>query len=564
MANRSQLLVNVDSWSSRNRLRSPVTGAGPIWPSCDLVVDPADRNGVVMGTAHGMTMSDMVARFARTTPDAVALRAGDETLTWYGFDDRVSRLANLLAAGGVQQGDRVAVLGLNSSAVVVAMAATLRLGAICVPVNFRMVAAEIAYLLADSGAVAAVADERFLGVLDSARAELPACATVIPIGPDWVDRLAVAPHAAAEVDVPDGDPAFIMYTSGTTGRPKGAVLTHRNLMLHAFSNVLHMGADTTPAVSMSGAPLFHIAGVSGFYITLVRGGTTVLTPSGGFDPAHIVDLLERERVTSIFMVPAQWAAVVALPGMADRDLSALRTLSWGAAPASTTLLRTMIDTFPQADVVTAFGQTECSPVTCVLRGEDSITKIGSIGTPMLNVEVRVVDDEMNDVRQGEIGEIVYRGPLVMSGYWNKPAETAAAFEGGWFHSGDLVRADADGYLYVVDRKRDMIISGGENIYCAEVENVLAAHPQVGEVALIGVPHPRYGETPLAVIAPRDATNPPSAADIEEFCRGQLAAYKCPRDIAIVDALPRNPSGKVLKTQLRAAHGGAGIVAAPAV
>ena len=522
-----------------------------------------------MGTSHrnvgqGMTMSDMVARFARTNPDGVALRAGDETLTWHEFDGRITRLANLLAAGGVAQGDRVAVLGLNSSAVVVAMAATLRLGAICVPINFRMVAAEISYLLADSGAVAAVADERFLGVLDAARTEVPACVTVIPIGADWTDRLAAAPDTAPEVDVPDGDPAFIMYTSGTTGRPKGAVLTHRNLMLHAFSNVLHMGIDTTPTVSMSGAPLFHIAGVSGFYITLVRGGTTVLTPSGGFDPAHVVDLLERERVTSTFMVPAQWAAVVALPGIADRDLSALRTLSWGAAPASTTLLRTMIDTFPQADVVTAFGQTECSPVTCVLRGEDSITKIGSIGTPMLNVEVRVVDDEMNDVRQGEIGEIVYRGPLVMSGYWNKPEETAAAFEGGWFHSGDLVRADADGYLYVVDRKKDMIISGGENIYCAEVENVLAAHPQVGEVALIGVPDPRYGETPLAVIAPRDAANPPTAADIQEFCRQQLAAYKCPRDIAIVDALPRNPSGKVVKTQLRAAHGGVGIVAAPAV
>ena len=254
----------------------------------------------------------------------------------------------------------------------------------------------------------------------------------------------------------------------------------------------------------------------------------------------------------------------ALPGLADRDLSRLRRLSWGAAPASTTLLRTMIDTFPQAQVITAFGQTECSPVTCLLRGEDSITKIGSIGTPMLNVEVRVVDDEMNDVPQGEVGEIVYRGPLVMRGYWNKPEETAAAFEGGWFHSGDLVRADEDGYMYVVDRKKDMIISGGENIYCAEVENVLAAHPKIGEVALIGVPDARYGEAPLAVVAPRDPADPPTAAEIIAFTRERLAAYKCPRDIELVDALPRNPSGKVLKTQLRAVHGGRGVVAAPAV
>ena len=220
----------------------------------------------------------------------------------------------------------------------------------------------------------------------------------------------------------------------------------------------------------------------------------------------MVDLLERERVSSCFFVPAQWAAIVAVPGLAGRDLSALRRCSWGAAPASTTLLRTMIDVFPQADIVTAFGQTECSPVTCLLRGEDSIRKIGSIGKPILNVEARVVDDDMNDVRQGEVGEIVYRGPLVMSGYWNKPDETAEAFRGGWFHSGDLVREDEDGYLFVVDRKKDMIISGGENIYCAEVENVLAAHPKIAEVALIGVADERCGEAPLAVVAPR---NPPT-------------------------------------------------------
>ncbi len=241
----------------------------------------------------------------------------------------------------------------------------------------------------------------------------------------------------------------------------------------------------------------------------------------------MVDLLEKEKVSSCFFVPAQWAAIVAVPGIAERDLSALRRLSWGAAPASTTLLRTMIDTFPQASVTTAFGQTECSPVTCLLRGEDAIRKIGSVGTPMLNVEVRIVDTEMNDVPPGEIGEIVYRGPLVMDGYWNKPEETAAAFEGGWFHSGDLVRQDEDGYLYVVDRKKDMIISGGENIYCAEVENALAAHPKVAEVALIGVPDERWGESPLAVIAPRDPADPPTAEEIDTHCRALLASYKRP-------------------------------------
>jgi fatty-acyl-CoA synthase/long-chain acyl-CoA synthetase len=224
----------------------------------------------------------------------------------------------------------------------------------------------------------------------------------------------------------------------------------------------------------------------------------------------------------------------------------------------------MIDTFPQAEVVTAFGQTECSPVTCLLRGEDSVRKIGSVGTPMLNVEVRVVDDAMRDVPQGEVGEIVYRSPMVMAGYWGRPEATAEAFAGGWFHSGDLVRQDEDGYLYVVDRKKDMIITGGENVYCAEVEDVLAAHPGVAEVALIGVPDARFGEAPLAVVAPRDPASPPTPEELTAWCRERLARYKHPREYAIVAALPRNPSGKVLKTALRTEHRAGSLVSDPAV
>ncbi|WP_240157223.1 long-chain-fatty-acid--CoA ligase [Pseudonocardia broussonetiae] len=506
----------------------------------------------------GMTMSDLVARFARTTPDRVALRDGDLTLTWAQTHERVSRMASALTRAGVVPGDRVAVLALNSVPHLEAMAAVLRVGAICVPVNFRLVAAEVAYVLGDSGASVVIADDTFAPLAQAAGAS-----TVVTIGAGYEDLLAAGSPEHAELAVDDRAPAFIMYTSGTTGRPKGAVLSHRNLYLHAFSNLVHAGVSG-PGVGMSGAPLFHIAGTSGYYNTLVAGGTTVLTPSGGFDPAGMVDLLERERVTSVFFVPAQWAAIVALPGIAERDLSALQRAIWGAAPASTTLLRTMIATFPQAEVVTAFGQTECSPVTCMLGGEDSIRKIGSIGKPILNVEVRVVDEDMRDVAPGEVGEIVYRGPTVMSGYWNKPEETAEAFRGGWFHSGDLVRADDEGYLYVVDRKKDMIISGGENIYCAEVENTLAAHPKVAEVAIIGVADERYGEAPLAVIAPRDPADPPTAADIEAFSREHLAAYKRPRDVVIVDALPRNPSGKVLKTALRTQYGATAVVSAPAV
>ncbi|MEJ2889220.1 long-chain-fatty-acid--CoA ligase [Actinomycetospora aeridis] len=505
--------------------------------------------GVITG--RGMTLSDIQARWARVTPDAEFLvDGGGERRTYARSGDRITRLANVLAAEGVEPGDRVAVLGLNAADLLESYLAVLRAGAICVPVNFRLVAKEVAYALDDSGAVVAIADTATSDLLRDALPDAPGVRRTITIGGDLEQVLAAADPTYRELAVPDDATAFIMYTSGTTGAPKGAMLTHRNLYLHAFSSTMHLGGPGGPGVWLSGTPLFHIAGVAGFLPSLFAGGTTVIPPSTGFDPDAMLATLERERVSACFFVPAQWAALCARVGARERDLSALRKASWGAAPASDALLRTMIETFPDAEIVTSFGQTECSPVTTTLRGEDAVRKIGSVGTPMINVEVRVVDDDMRDVASGEVGEIVYRGPLVMSGYWNKPEQTAEAFRGGWFHSGDLVRQDPDGYYYVVDRKKDMIISGGENIYCAEVENVLAGHPQVADVALIGVADPTWGETPLAVIVPKDPDDPPTAASIDDHCREHLARYKRPRRIALVDVLPRNATGKVQKTVLR--------------
>ncbi|MHA6616357.1 long-chain-fatty-acid--CoA ligase [Pseudonocardia sp. DLS-67] len=515
-------------------------------------------------TGHGMTMSDMVARHARIRPDEEALTDPWGRRTYRELDERVTRLGSVLVERGVRPGDRVAVLGPNRIEVVESWLAVLRVGGIVVPVNFRLVADEIAYVLHDSGACVVVSDAALAPAVEQARGAAPAVRSVLTYGDEYERLLAAAPDGYTEVPVPDAAPAFIMYTSGTTGFPKGAVLTHRNLYLHGFCSMATLGTTGDDRVWMSAAPLFHIAGLSGMLPVLITGGKTVIPPSGGFDPVATVRTLADEGVSGCFMVPAQWQAVCAVPGLASYDLSRLRRISWGAAPASTTLLRTMIDSFPQAEVCTAFGQTECSPVTTNLRGEDAIRKIGSVGTPMVGVEVRVVDEDMNDVPRGEVGEIVYRSPMVMKEYWNKPDETAAAFRGGWFHSGDLVREDPDGYYYVVDRKKDMIISGGENIYCAEVENVLAGHPKIAEVALIGVPDPKWGETPLAVIAPRDPADPPTAAEIEEFSREHLAGYKRPRKIRIVDGLPRNPSGKVLKTALRERFGAGRTVAEPAV
>jgi fatty-acyl-CoA synthase/long-chain acyl-CoA synthetase len=439
--------------------------------------------------ARGMTPSDQLARHARKIPGSWAVRFDGSGRTYRELDERVSRLASALRARGVGVGDRVAILGLNSVELIEAFLASVRLGAIGVPINFRLVAPEVGYALADSGSVAAVVDSTFATLLGAARAHAPELATCLVIGggpestvgEDYEDTLAAADPEFDAPEVADQTPAFIMYTSGTTGRPKGAVLTHYNLMLHAFSSNMHMGVHNDDRVSLSGAPLFHIAGLSGYLMCLLPGGTFVITPSGGFDPAATVALLAAERVTTCFFVPSQWQAICAVPDIAEHDLAALRRISWGAAPASSALLRTMMATFPHAEVVTAFGQTECSPVTCYLRGEDSLRKIGSVGTPMLNVEVRVVDDEMNDVAQGEIGEIVYRGPTVMREYWNKPEETAAAFAGGWFHSGDLVREDEDGYFYVVDRKKDT--------YATKQSQMLTTSPRLPATLTAG---PRVG------------------------------------------------------------------------
>lgn len=506
---------------------------------------------MIISPSTGITLSDALARHARVRPADVAFVDSQRRCTFAEIDTRVTRLANALSARGVTRGDRVAVLGLNSLEIVESWFATLRLGAIVVPVNFRFVADEIGYVLSDSGAAAMVVDRASAEVAEQARAAAPSVHTVLTIGVDYEDALAGA--SDYPLDVPaaaaDEDPAFIVYTSGTTGFPKGAVLTHRNLYLHAFSSIATLG-HIDDDCWMGVAPLFHTAGISGMLPAFLTGGRVVIPPSGGFDAEAAVRTIVEERVSSCFMTPAQWQTVCALDSLAEWDLSRLRRVWWGAAPASTTLLQKMIDSFPHAEIVAAFGQTECSPITCLLRGADSVHKIGSVGRPMLNVEVRIVDEDMNDVAPGAVGEIVYLGPLVMKEYWNKPAETAEAFRGGWFHSGDLVRQDEDGYLYVVDRKKDMIISGGENIYSAEVENVLAALPKVAEVAVIGVPDPQWGETPMAVIVPRDPADPPAESDVEAHCRTHLAAYKRPRRIALAEELPRNAAGKVLKNVLR--------------
>ena len=507
--------------------------------------------------ARRQNWTNQLARHALMQPDATALRHLGRTTTWAELDRRVAALAGGLRRRGVRFGDRVLILMLNRTEFVESFLAANKLGAIAVPVNFRMTPREIGFLVTDCDARVMIAESVLAKVATAVRDLEPKLETVIVAGgatDDGVlgydDVLAEDGDPAAPVDIPDDSPALIMYTSGTTGRPKGAVLTHANLAGQAMTFLFTNGADINNDVGFIGVPLFHIAGIGNMIIGLLLGLPTVVYPLGDFDPGALLDVLEAEKVTGIFLVPAQWQAVCAEQQANPRALR-LRVLSWGAAPASDTLLRAMSATFPGTQILAAFGQTEMSPVTCMLLGDDALRKLGSVGKVIPTVSARVVDDEMNDVPVGQVGEIVYRAPTLMDGYWNNPQATAEAFTGGWFHSGDLVRQDDEGYIWVVDRKKDMIISGGENIYCAEVENVLAGHPAIVEVAVIGRSDQKWGEVPVAVVALSAVSDSTlELSDLDEFLTERLARYKHPKHLEVVDALPRNPAGKVLKTELR--------------
>ncbi len=504
--------------------------------------------------------SNQLARHALMQPGATAMRFMGRTTTWADFDHRVTKLAGALHRRGVGQGDRVMILMLNRPEFVEATLAANRIGAIAVPVNFRLTPPELAFLVEDCQAAVLVTEPVLAAVGTAVRDIAPTLATVVVAGAPtdgdvlgYEDLVAEDGDPAPAVDIPNDSPALIMYTSGTTGHPKGAVLTHANLAAQAMSAMYTTAPDINNDVGFIGVPLFHIAGIGNMLGGLLLGTPTVIHPLGGFDPGELLDVLEAERVTGIFLVPAQWQAVCAAQQAKPRDIR-LRALSWGAAPATDALLRQMSETFPSSKILAAFGQTEMSPVTCMLLGEDAIRKRGSVGKVIPTVAARVVDESMNDVPVGEVGEIVYRAPTLMAGYWNNEKATAEAFAGGWFHSGDLVRMDDEGYVWVVDRKKDMIISGGENIYCAEVENVLADHPAIVEVAVIGRAHPKWGEVPVAVAAVSEAGL--LLEHLEEFLNERLARYKHPKGLEIVDALPRNPAGKVLKTELRVRYSAA--------
>lgn len=514
-----------------------------------------------------MDLGSWTARRAAIGPDHPAVTYGDETLSYAQFQRRIDCLADRLVAGGVESGDRVAYLGPNHSAFLISLFACARAGATFVPLNFRLTGPELAYILDDCGAATLIADATLTSVVDEVRSDL-SVARYVAVGEasgweSFDELLAAGTPIAEPVLAAPEDVAVIMYTSGTTGRPKGAMLTHGNLFWNNINALLSF--DTVSSdVTYTAAPLFHIGGLNvTTLVTLQKGGHVIL--SGAFDPTQALSDIEKYRVTTMFGVPAMFLFMSQVPAFATADLSSLRYFICGGAPVPEPLMRAYADrgvTFAQG-----YGLTETAPLALVMGIDESEKKIGAAGNKVLPLsDVRLVDATNTEVAAGQPGEICVRGPQVMVGYWNNPGATDAAIDDdGWFHTGDVGREDDDGYVYVyvVDRVKDMVISGGENVYPAEVESVLYSHPAVAEVAIVGLPDAKWGEAVTAVIA----TAPGETVTLEElreFAADRLARYKLPLRLEFVDALPRNPSGKVLKFQLRDELGAESASASPVI
>ncbi|WP_089106212.1 AMP-binding protein [Streptomyces hyaluromycini] len=519
---------------------------------------PHPRNS---GLRVDLNPAAAVARHARQQADEVVVRYPGGDLTYAELDDRAARLASVLAGGGgVVDGTRVAYLGLNSPAFLVTMLAAFRLGAVFVPVNFRLAEPELERVLAGSGAEVIVCEEGHRLPVEAVRGatelrrlllvdddpEVPAAAGAAGWEP-WSPLIAAAPPTTALAQKYADDPAILMFTSGTTGTPKGVVLTHGNAWWNSVNVDLRL--DTRRGdVTYAAAPLFHIGALNSFALrTLVRGGTVVVRRS--FDPQECLDDLVTHRVNSMFGVPQMFAALARVPGFFERDLGELRAVVVAGAPVPPSL----VELYAGREVLLqqAWGLTETAPFATHLPAERTLDKLGSAGIAMPYTEVRVVDAVSNEpVKAGEPGEVVVRGPNVTAGYWNNPQATAAAFDaGGWFHSGDIGYLDEDGCLFIVDRLKDMIISGGENVYPAEVERVLAAMPGVVDVAVVGVADEQWGESVAAVVTVAAGTSI-GLEDVRAYAAGRLARYKLPRRLTLVPAVPRNASGKLDKAVIR--------------
>jgi len=476
--------------------------------------------------------------------------------TYAELNDRCGRLATGLERLGVRPGDRVAGLLYNGTQFLELMFAAARLGAIFVPLNYRLSAAELGFILDDAGARVLFHHHELassVGALDPAATP----ARVIDAGggtdgegrQDYERLIDDAGEPAPLAAVGPDDVAMMMYTSGTTGRPKGAMLSHANTYWNAIQSIGRIPIHRHDRLLVV-APMFHIGGLGVFALPgIYIGAALFIRPT--FDPVDALEVIARERITAKFGVPAMWQAIQGVLKQQDYPTDSLELAVTGGSPCPIPVLRFFQER--GMSFVEGFGLTETAPTATILDPEDAVRKNGSVGYPAMFMELAIVDEQDREVARGERGELVLRGPNVFKGYWNRPEATAEALRGGWFHTGDIACLDDEGFVYIVDRKKDMLISGGENVYPAEVEQVLYEHPQVADAAVIGVPDPRWQEVPRAIVVPREAGKV-TEDDLIDFCRQHLAKFKTPKSVVFVEELPRSATGKVLKRELRDQQG----------
>ncbi|MEO3755422.1 long-chain fatty acid--CoA ligase [Streptomyces sp. B6B3] len=490
------------------------------------------------------------ARRARMTPRRTALVHLDRRISYAELHERTTRLAHALRGLGVCHGDRVAYLGPNHPSFLETLFATSVLGAVFVGLNTRLTAREIAHQLDDSGSGVLVYAASHAPLVAELRGTDTGVRTFLGVGSEYESLLAAAPTEPIDEWVRRDDTCLIMYTSGTTGLPKGAMLTHGNLIWNAINALIDLDL-TADERALAVAPLFHCAGLNMLTLpVLLKGGTCVLVES--FDPDAVLDLIQLHRITFMFGVPTMFDLMASHARWPYADLSSLRTLTCGGARLPTPLIATYRER--GLALQQGYGMTETAPGALLLDREHAVAKAGSAGVPHFFTEIRVVRPDLTPVRTGETGEVQISGPNVMPGYWQQPEGAEACFaEDGWFRSGDVARVDDDGYVYIVDRIKDVIISGGENVYPAEIENLLLAHPDVADCVVIGTADPRWGEVPRAVVVPRAGANLDPVAVLASLS-GRLARYKIPKSVVIVGELPRTATGKLLRPRVRDLYG----------
>ena len=499
-------------------------------------------------------------------PRKTAIICGDERLTYAQFAERAGRLAGAIRKLGIKPGDRVAFLSGNCHRLLEAYYGVLEAGAVLLPLNIRLAPQELAFILNDSGAKLLFLEQQFLPVADSFRQSVSAVQKYILLDAEpqasWLSPQnyeqhlsAATPHRSDIMEFDENSLAELFYTSGTSANPKGVMLTHRNIYLHALNVAINF-STSKDTIELHTIPLFHANGWGVAHSLTFVGATHVMIHR--FDPVEVFRLIERERVQACSLVPTMATALVNCAERSKYDLSSLERITLGGAASSPTLVREVEEKFG-CTCYSGYGLTETAPVLTTAKakpgmqwdGEQRYTAQAMTGYAIPGVEIRVVDAEGRDVpRDGQaIGEVVARSDGVMQGYWKQPEATAEVMRGGWFHTGDMATMNEDGYILIVDRAKDIIVSGGENISSLELEKTLAAHPSVYETAVIPAPDPRWGEVPKALVVLRPGANA-TEQELLDFCRSRIAHYKCPRSVEFLDALPKTGTGKILKKDLR--------------